>query len=197
MAMEAIDNGHSYSKVCDEYKIPRSSLKDHMNGKTRFKKMGPKSVLTAEEEIALYHYIEEMAKCGLFIAPTQVKIKVAQMTEERVISFKNGIPGPTWMKWFLNRHPELTLRTSQGLDQNRARALNPHNTNKFYENLESLYTKNAYQSMEIWNLNESRAQANKNGLGQVMARKGARKSQIIVPNEREWMTLITTINVDG
>ena len=57
LAMEAVDNGHSYSKVSTEYKIPRSNLRDHMNGKTTSKKMGSKSKLTAEEE---------MVDCGLF-----------------------------------------------------------------------------------------------------------------------------------
>ena len=30
-----------------------------------------------------------------------------------------------------------------------------------------------------------------------MARKGARESQVSIPNEREWMIILTTINVDG
>ena len=55
------------------------------------------------------------------------------------------------MKWFRNIHPKVTLRTSQGLDQNRARELNPHSTSKFYENLEQLYTKFASQVIfGIW-----------------------------------------------
>ena len=43
----------------------------------------------------------------------------------------------------------------------------------------------------------SPAQANKNELGKVFARKGARKNQVIMPNAREWMTILTTINVVG
>ena len=53
--------------------------------------MGPKGVLTIEEETALCHYIEEMVDCGLSLTPTKVKIKVGQMIEERVTPFKNGI----------------------------------------------------------------------------------------------------------
>ena len=93
MAIEAINNGHSYSKVSVEYKILRYSLRNHMNGKTRSRKMGPKGVFKSEEEIALYHYIEEMVDCGLSLSPTQLIIKVGEMTEDTITPFKNGILG--------------------------------------------------------------------------------------------------------
>ena len=48
--------------------------------------------------------------------------------------------------------------------------------------------------MKISNLHESREQNNKNGLGKVIARKGAKKNQVIIPNERESMTVLTIIN---
>ena len=60
-----------------------------------------------------------------------------------------------------------------------------------------MYTKYAYQPHEIWNLDEFGAQANKHGLGKVMARKGAKKIHVVIPNEKEWMTALTTINVAG
>ena len=112
--MEAIDNGHKYSKVSAHYGIPKSSIRDHMNGRTKTRKMGPKGVLSEEEEIALCTYIEDMAECGLPLIPSQIKIKVGQMTQGRMTSFKNGIPGASWWKWFRRRHPELSMRTLQG-----------------------------------------------------------------------------------
>ena len=60
-----------------------------------------------------------------------------------------------------------------------------------------MYTKYSYQPHKIWNLNEFGAHANKNRLGKVMARKGAKKIHAMVPNEREWMTFLTTINAAG
>ena len=63
-AMEAIDNGYTYNEVCSQYGNPRSSLRDHVNGKTRSRKMGPKGILIADEEIALCAYNEAMADCG-------------------------------------------------------------------------------------------------------------------------------------
>ena len=38
-AMESIDNGYNYNEVCLQYGIPKSSLRNHVNGKTRSRKM--------------------------------------------------------------------------------------------------------------------------------------------------------------
>ena len=40
-----------------EYGIPKSSLRDHMTGKTKSRKMGPKCVLSEEEKRSLCEYI--------------------------------------------------------------------------------------------------------------------------------------------
>ena len=56
-----------------------------------------------------------MANCGLPLTPTKVKLKVAEMTKEKIIPFKNGVFGHTWMIWIRNRHLEFTLRAPQGL----------------------------------------------------------------------------------
>ena len=116
LAMEVFDNDHFYSRIFAKYKILRSSIRDHMNGKTRSRKMDPKGVLTVEDETALCNYIEEMTNYGLLLIPIQIKIKVGQMIEERINSFKNGILGHAWMRWFMHRHPQLTLTAPQGLE---------------------------------------------------------------------------------
>ena len=68
------------------------------------------------------------------MTPNQLKSKVAEITQDRVTLFKNGIPGESWLKWFRRRHPNLVLRVPQGLDHKRARSLNVESVTKFYEN---------------------------------------------------------------
>ena len=77
--MKAIDNGHKYSEVSAHYGIPKSSIRDHIKRRTKSRKMGPKEVLSEEEEIALCTYIEDMAECRLSLIPSQIKVKVGQM----------------------------------------------------------------------------------------------------------------------
>ena len=44
LIMEAINNGQKYSVVCVEFDIPGPSLKNHLIGKAKTKKMAPKGI---------------------------------------------------------------------------------------------------------------------------------------------------------
>jgi hypothetical protein len=74
----------------------------------------------------------------------------------RQTPFKEGIPGAGWLRWFWKRHPEISLRTSQGLDLGRAKGLSPDHVSTFYENLEGLLAKGC-EASHIWNCDESGA----------------------------------------
>jgi hypothetical protein len=71
------------------------------------------------------------------------------------------------MRGWRRRHPELTLRVSQALETARARGLCKDNVKTFYDNLETLYNLHNYTPDRIWNYDNSRAQAGKNGGGGV------------------------------
>ena len=144
LAIEGLDQGWKMSEVCEKYKIPRSSLRDHVVGRSRGRKMGPKTILTKDEEEKLCEYINVMVDWGHPMTPNQLKSKVAEITQNRVTPFKNGIPGESWLKWFRRRHPNLVLRVPQGLDHKRARSLNVESVTKFYETLEWLYLQHHY-----------------------------------------------------
>ena len=53
------------------------------------------------------------------------------------------------------------LRVPESLEINRARALCPQTIERFYQNLEDPYVEYNYESIEIWNYDESGAQASK------------------------------------
>jgi hypothetical protein len=111
--------------------------------------------------------------------------------------FTNGILGPGWLQWFRRRHLELSLRLAQGLDAKRARSLCPENVQTFYGNLKSLYEKYDYPPSQVWNCDESGVQAGQNGGAYVLAVKGYRSVHQTIPNKREWLTILTCINVSG
>jgi hypothetical protein len=54
-----------------------------------------------------------------------------------------------------------------------------------------------YSPDRIWNCDESGAQARKNGGGIVIARTGARRVHSIVPDHREWLSVLVCINAAG
>jgi hypothetical protein len=90
--------------------------------------------LTAKEEEKVVNYIHSMARLGHPISLTELRIKVAEATQLRQTPFIDGIPGPWWLRWFRNRHPEVSLRLSQGLDVGRVKGLCPSNVATFYGN---------------------------------------------------------------
>ena len=131
------------------------------------------------------------------MTPTQLKNKVAEITQDRITPFKDGIPGQSWMRWFRARHPELVLRMPQGLDYKRARVVNPETVAIFFGNLEALYLQHNYPQKCIWNADESGCQANQNGLSKVFAKRGIRGVHQVIPSEREWLSILSAINASG
>jgi hypothetical protein len=67
----------------------------------------------------------------------------------------------------------------------------------FYESLSSLYAKYEYSPLQIWNCDESGIQVGRNGGAYVLAKTGSRNVHQVVPNEREWLTVLTCINAAG
>jgi hypothetical protein len=95
------------------------------------------------------------------------------------------------------RHPELSLRTIGVLEAAHAKELCKENIQSFYENLGKLYTLHAYPAHLVWSSDEVGCQAGKNYGGVVIAPVGARRVQSIVPDQREWLSVLVCINAAG
>ena len=177
MAIEGLDEGYKISEVCKKYNIHRSSLRHHVVGKCRGRKMDQKIMLSIDEEAKSCEYIELMVKWGHPMTPTELKANVAEITQDRVTPFKNGVRGYSWVKSFRLRHPHLVLRVLQGLDHRRAKAVNPETIARFYINLDLLYQEPRYPPNCIWNIDEFGCKATQNGLGKVFAKRGEGSTQ--------------------
>ena len=90
LAIDALDNGYKFSEVCMKYEIPRSSLRDHYVEITKSTKIGPKGVLTMEEETILRQYLEEMVRISCPLNTTQLKLKVAEIIQGRSTQYQEN-----------------------------------------------------------------------------------------------------------
>ena len=142
-------------------------------------------------------YVLAMQELGFPLTILQLKLKVAMMTQGRDTPFTNGVPGTSWLCWFRRRHLELSMRLAQGLDAKCARGLYAENVSSFYENLSSLCAKYEYSPSQIWNCDESGVQAGHNGGTYVLAKTRYRNLHQVVPDEWEWLTILTCINAAG
>jgi hypothetical protein len=154
--------------------------------------------LTVDEENQLVEYLIEMYNRGLGLLPTQLKMKVYEMTKERWTSFKNGIPGGGWMRWWKHCHPELSLRTSHALEATRASGLCEENVASFHDNLEILTSTHDYPPRCIWNCDESGAQAGKiYSLSEAIVRawSGERGAGILRAGSRNYCPSLINIKI--
>ena len=195
--MDAVEGGAPLKTAAHFYGIPPSTLSDRLSGRSLSGKHGPPTILSTEEEKVLEEYMIQMADLGHPLSMEQLRLKIALLTQERPTPFTNGVPGPAWVRWFKKRHLALSLRQSQGLDVARVKGLCPKNVETFYKNLEDLYAKYQYPPEHIWNCDESGAQVGRNGGGQVWAKKGSRFVHTVVPNDHEWLTVLTCVNIVG
>ena len=63
--------------------------------------MKPNTILMQREESKLVDYIQMMVSWEKLITPTQLKSKVAEITQLRITPFKNRISRDSWMMLFL------------------------------------------------------------------------------------------------
>ena len=139
-----------------------------------------------------------MQDLGHPLTPMQLRLKVAVATQGRSTPWSaSGVPGKGWLRRFRRRHPQVVNRYSQGLEIARARALNPTTAETLYANLEFLYSSYKYPPAHIWNYDESGVQAGRSGGAIVLAKWGSRSVHSLEPNQREHLSVLSCINVDG
>ena len=174
------------------------SLRDHLYGKTRGRHRGIKPTLKSHDEKRLVDYVFKMQELGHPLTPVQLRLKVAVATQGRSTSWSGvGVPSKGWLQRFRCRHPQLANRCSQGLEAVRAHVLNLTTVETLYSNLQFLYSSYKYPVAYIWNCDESGVQARRSGGATVLTKCGTRSVHSIEPNQREHLSVLSCVNVDG
>lgn len=133
-AMAAVEKGTSVRKAAEMYRVPRSTLHDHVTGKIAYgAKSGPHPYLNIEEEEELASFLIETAKIGYPRNKTQVLTIVQQIIDDKGIK---SVVSNGWWERFAARHPNITLRCAVPLGLSRALAANSTVINKYFDTLE-------------------------------------------------------------
>ena len=56
-AIDFYNVGYKFNKCYNAFNIPKSSLRDHLSGRTKSGKIGAKTILTKEEERLIIEYM--------------------------------------------------------------------------------------------------------------------------------------------
>lgn len=160
-ALEMIkEKGISLGEAYRQFKIPKQTLSDRVNGKYKSTKMGRPTELTSEEEEALVYYIHYMASIAYPLTITQIKIfawDIAKKHGGTRFNETNG-PGDTWWSKFKKRHiGAITLRVADNLDRRRSGMANETVMNQHFKLLkETLEANNILDKPDrIFNCDES------------------------------------------
>lgn len=122
LAIDAVRMGMPVATAAKRFSVPRITLMYKAKGKTpQYRRIGPDTVLTKEEENILVQWILTMAKTGFPITKPELLDSVKHLIEElkRQNPFVGNRPGKTWYNAFLKRHPNIGIRTAQNLTSSR------------------------------------------------------------------------------
>lgn len=165
--------------------------------------MGPPAILSKTEEKAIVDWILEMARAGFPVTMKEVVFSVQRLLKElkRPNPFKDNCPGKSWMKGFMKRNPNISVRISQNLTRSRAVISKEHILNWFKEVetfLDQTQQKDILQDpRRIFNTDETAFFLNPKG-GKVLAKKGDKTVyQQVNPDEKECLTVLVTGSASG
>src|SRR6218665_217579 len=141
---------------------PRSTLQMRLHGKVSGSShmSGRKPVLDTKTESDLVHVIKELSQRGFPVGPKEVRgIAYSYALQNGIdgFSIRKKMAGYEWLKSFLNRHPELSIRKPEPLSVARASGMNQTVIDKWFNNLESSISILGIRCMphHFWNVDET------------------------------------------
>ena len=120
LACKSVRDGMSLRQAEEEYKIPKSTIQDHISGKVALGSSSRQRYLTDQEEKELVKFLIESAKVGYPCTRKQVLSLVQRVLEEKGRGNLEAPVSSGWWEGFKKRHPEVVLRAAESLSLVRA-----------------------------------------------------------------------------
>lgn len=118
-----------------------------------------KTVLSSNQEEELVLHIIRMGKCGFGLNHKEIRQLAFQIAEKYKLDHpfdrKLEMAGADWLRLFLRRHPELSLRKTENTSLARLQGFNRETVNEFFILLEKVMTDVNYAPDQIWNVDET------------------------------------------
>lgn len=160
-------------------------------------------VFSNEEEIALVEYIKTVANMHYGLTKKGVrdlayKYAIANKKKCPPNWEMNKIAGEEWMRHFMKRHGELSIRKPESTSLARASSFNKTNYGKFMDNLEAIHQRfGPIPPARIWNVDESGCSTVQQP-SKIVAPKGIKQLGSTTSAERgQLVTIICAINATG
>jgi hypothetical protein len=203
-ALDAIKEGKmSKKKASEYYGIPRPTLiKRLKNPNHSPHNLGRfKPVFDNAFESELVMHCVEMQQRFYGLTLNDLKSLAFQLADKNGIqhpfSKVNKMAGKDWMRSFMCRYPQLSLRRPEPTSLSRATGFNRVQVGKFYDILQFELAKGAYTAAQIYNIDETGISTVQNP-SKVIANKGCKQVGKIVSAERgTTTTVVCAMNAAG
>lgn len=208
----------SERKAAEQYAVNRSTLhkkvveaRQSENGEFKSKAYTKSSmkVFSESEEMLLKEYCIKASKMGYGLSPKKLRslaFEFAMKLGKRLPHSRKGCPNPwlekkeagkDWLKAFLKRNQDLSIRKPEATSIGRMSAFNRHNVDKFYDNIKALFQRIKFLPHQIWNVDETGV-TTVQVPEHVIAAKGERQVSAVTSAERGTLvTMCNAVNAGG
>ena len=190
-AIDEVSRGCSIRSAAIMYGIPRSTLSDHVNGKSSGRSGG--AYLSQEEELELADFLCEAASIGIPRTRKDVLALVQNILSSRGrdVTVTMG-----WMDRFMQRHPRISLKSAVPLSKSRAKATDADALQKYFDLLETCFKDNGIEDPDqIYNRDETGLPMNPPSQ-KVLASKGKQVCRI-TGNDKSQTTVLACTCATG
>lgn len=194
--LEAIRTGRlSQRKAEAEFKISRATIKNKL--KNRFlKKPGHPTIFTNDEEKAFASHIVLLSEFGFPVDELDFRFIVKTYLTSlgrNVTQFKNNLPGKDWVRLFLKRHQQLTVRFAANIKKVRA-GVNERILTEYIRNLSQVVED--VPPERIYNYDESNL-CDDPGKKRIICRRGCKYPERILNSTKSSTSVMFCGNAAG
>ena len=205
-AMEAIKNGCSLKKAERDFGVPRKTLRRHRDSKVtnpgKVSLGGAMTALQEDFERQLVSHVQSMEKAFFGFTTVDIRKLAYQLAEKLDMKHKfnksSKMAGVDWMRGFLLRHPQLSIRSPQATNISRAIGFNRPKVNQFFQLYRDLLKdKNICNPSKIWNMDETGITTVQKPC-KILATRGKRQVSKMTSAERgQLVTIVCAMNASG
>ncbi|XP_030767040.1 uncharacterized protein LOC115890832 [Sitophilus oryzae] len=206
--LEIVNENKALRTTARKYNVDKMTLKRYISKYKEDKSITfspnfvTSQIFSPHEESLLMEYLLTSADLYYGLTPKQTRKFAYQFGQENQKKIpenwrKNECASYDWLKGFMSRHPQLSLRSPEGTSLGRATAFNRHNVQEFYKNLRNLMEREPFGPESIYNLDETGV-TTAHKPEKIIARKGQKQISKTISAERGTLvTVCCAINALG
>lgn len=199
-----VEENSSVRQASIQYNVPRKTLERRIKTGNSLKgNMGPSSAFGSAHENRLSRHILTMQKRGFPLTRDDLRVIAYQFAEQLNLKHRfnreKEKAGYDWLTLFMSRHPEISVRKSEGVSLARTNAMNRNEIDQYFTLLEATMEEHDLfeKPANIFNIDETGLQLNSRP-GEVLAQKGSKAVSTLMSTERgETISLVACCNAEG